>query len=389
MRILSALTIALALAVLVAPVSPRPAAAQSEVTFAIVGDFGVNAATEQNVAAMIDSWAPQFVVTTGDDYYGGAGGTGQGRYDFAVGKYYCKYLKDAFSGTNCPTTSQTSTLNAFFPVLGNHDWSDAGPNTYQTYLDYFTLPGTGFTNSSGNERYYDFVQGPVHFFMVNADPHEPDGNDSASTQAQWLQARLAASSSVWNLVLFHHPAYSSGNVHGSTIYMQWPFAAWGADAVISGHDHTYERIGRDGIVYFVNGLGGNSPYGFGAPLAGSQARYNSNRGAQRVTASSDAITFQFLSIDNGGTVQDTRTLLAPGNPAPPGDCNGDLTVNAADLSGLVLEIFDGDGSTSGGAPNGSYAGDPNGCDANLDGAVDAGDVSCAANILFGQGSCAQ
>ena len=23
--------------------------------------------------------------------------------------------------------------------------------------------------------------------------------------------------------------------------MQWPFAQWGADVVLSGHDHTYER----------------------------------------------------------------------------------------------------------------------------------------------------
>jgi hypothetical protein len=99
--------------------------------------------------------------------------------------------------------------------------------------------------------------------------------------------------------------------------MQWPYAAWGADAVIGGHDHTYERIARDGILYFVNGLGGNSPYGFGTPIAGSQVRYNASRGAQRITADADSLTFEFLSVDGGGTLRDSVTLdLATPTPVP-------------------------------------------------------------------------
>ena len=27
--------------------------------------------------------------------------------------------------------------------------------------------------------------------------------------------------------------------------MQWPYTAWGATAVLSGHQHSYERINRD------------------------------------------------------------------------------------------------------------------------------------------------
>ena len=65
--------------------------------------------------------------------------------------------------------------------------------------------------------------------------------------------------------------------------MQWPFAEWGADAVLSGHAHTYERVERDGIVYFVNGLGGAARYGFGEPVEGSRARYRDDWGAQKVT----------------------------------------------------------------------------------------------------------
>src|SRR5437667_354261 len=81
-------------------------------------------------------------------------------------------------------------------------------------------------------------------------------------------APLPSATEPWNLVYFHHPPYSSGAVHGSSPWMQWPFPAWGASAILSGHDHEYERIVVSGFPYFVNGLGGESIYSFGAPVSG-------------------------------------------------------------------------------------------------------------------------
>ena len=83
-------------------------------------------------------------------------------------------------------------------------------------------------------------------------------------------------------------------------------------------------------------------------------------------------------------------LAAPLFPGPtlPGDCNADGKVGAGDLSALVLEIFDGDGSAAADAPGGTYAGDPVGCDANGDALIGAGDLSCAVLIVFnGAGAC--
>ena len=126
----------------------------------------------------------------------------------------------------------------------------------------------------------------------------------------WLKNRLAASSEPWKLVVCHQPPYSSGTMHGSTAYMQWPFHAWGATAVVSGHDHGYERIVQSGFLYFVDGLGGQSKsgYGFGTPVTGSAIRYNSDYGAMRVEASDTDITFQF--INEAGTVVDTYSLFS-------------------------------------------------------------------------------
>ena len=281
-----------------------PSTTAASISFGIIGDYGTGDSPEAAVADLVASWDPAFIIAVGDNYYSLAGGTGTGKYDESTGAYYCRWLKDVTtSGWRCP--SGQARLNAFFPAMGNHDYSDATPAPL-TYLTYFRLPGAGSASTSGNERYYDFVRGPAHFFVLNSNLDEPDGTSSTSQQGQWLEANLAASTSVWNIVYDHHPPYSSDSTHGSTMNLRWPFAQWGADAVISGHAHTYERIVRDGIVYFVNGLGGASRYAFATPIAGSQVRYNASWGAQRVTATSTTIQFAFYNV--AGELIDNYTL---------------------------------------------------------------------------------
>jgi tartrate-resistant acid phosphatase type 5 len=279
--------------------------------FATIGDYGVDDSHEAAVAKLVASWDPSYVITLGDDYYSVAGGTGTGRYDESTGAYYGRWLK------NITTTGKRQPVglaaaNAFFPCLGNHDYSDATPSP-STYLTYFDLPGSGFSSSSGNERYYDFVEGPIHFFALDSNQQEPDGTSSTSKQALWLKAQLATSASTWNIVFDHHPPYSSDLVHGSSQNMEWPFAAWGADAVLSGHAHVYERVERDGMVYFVNGLGGAGRYLFGPAVGGSKVRFRADWGAQKVTVTSDSLTFEFWSV--GGRLIDSYRLKASAGSA--------------------------------------------------------------------------
>jgi len=253
--------------------------------FAVIGDFGLDGTDEGRVAALVKSWNPDFILTVGDNNYP----TGaQATIDANIGKYYAEFI---YPYTGAYTN--TATTNRFFPSLGNHDWYTTNA---QPYLDYFTLPN--------NERYYDFVWGPAHFFALDSDTHEPDGVTSSSAQAQWLQTRLLGSSSCWNVVYFHHAPYSSGP-HGNSAWMQWNFGAWGADVVLAGHDHTYERIVLDGFPYFVNGAGGAALYTFGTPIAGSVVRYNAKHGAMRVTATPTTLTYEFIDVD--GTTVDTYT----------------------------------------------------------------------------------
>lgn len=276
-------------------------------TYAVLSDYGTANANEQSVEDLINTWdpAPDFIVTNGDNY---ARTDVTNKYDTSVGKYYCRFLAGVTPGPNCPASQQSQSGNKFFPTLGNHDYSDGGTtsNLPTTYTNYFSLPG--------NERYYDFVRGPVHFFVVNSNNgtgQEPDGTTASSTQGTWLQTRLAASTSRWNIVHLHHSPYSSGP-HASNSWMQWPFAAWGADAVISGHDHIYERIALNDIRYFVNGTGGQDQYSYSCAATrvnGSEICIDYKFGAQRVTATDTGLTFEYITTD--GMLMDTFTIGTP------------------------------------------------------------------------------
>jgi hypothetical protein len=65
-----------------------------------------------------------------------------------------------------------------------------------------------------------------------------------------------------------------------------------------------------------------------------------------------------------------------------GDCNDDQAVDAGDLTALVLEIFDGDGNVPANVPEGTFVGNPVGCNPNQDLLVDAGDISCEVMLIF-------
>jgi len=264
----------------------------SSLRFAVIGDYGENSTAEGDVADLIKSWAPDIILTTGDNNYDdGAEAT----IDDNIGKYFHEFIYP-YKGVH----GAGGQVNRFYPSLGNHDWrtKDFDDLPYP-HLDYFTLPG--------NERYYDFTWGPVHFFIIDSDPNEPDGYEWDSVQANWLQTQLAKSTYPWKMVVFHHAPYSSGE-HGSMIWMQWPFAAWSADVVLAGHDHTYERISPPGdILYFVNGLGGKSRYDFVDNIEGSQVRYSEDYGAMLVDVFIGKIRFQF--INRNGVVIDDFSLV--------------------------------------------------------------------------------
>jgi len=257
--------------------SAGTACAQTTVRFAVIGDYGNDSLEELGVSNLVHSWGPDFVVTCGDNNYS----TGSAQtIDPNIGKYYHDFIYNYQGGYG-----QGSPTLRFLPALGNHDWGNASnnPTGADPYLAFFTLPG--------NERYYRWRSGVVEFFILDSDLNEPSGTSYGSVQGAWCEAALRSSTAKWRIVVFHHAAYSSGQ-HQSTLYMRWPFQAWGATAVLQGHDHDYERLKVGGIPYFVNGIGGASLRPFGAVLAESQLRFYGDFGAMLVTAGATSMTFK-------------------------------------------------------------------------------------------------
>ena len=204
-------------------------AAPASIRFAVIGDYGLAGTPEGDVANLVKSWNPDVILTVGDNNY----------RDRVCLDDRCQH-RPVLPQLYFPVRGQLRRGGGDQPVLPrpwvDHDWGLTYPNPTgdQPYLNYFTgLPGNG--------RYYTFTQGPVQFFALDSDGNEPDGNTSDSAQAQWLQAQLAASTATYKIVYDFDPPYSSSPGFESAD-LRWPFQAWGATAVISGHAHNYERL---------------------------------------------------------------------------------------------------------------------------------------------------
>jgi tartrate-resistant acid phosphatase type 5 len=258
----------------------KPSPTPSAITFAAIGDYGWSGIGAREVAALVAEHDPDLVITLGDNNYPyGASWT----IEKNITANYGRFIADG----------------RFYPTLGNHDMTtDNG----RPYFDYFDLPG--------NERYYDFVWEDIHFFAINSDWREADGISAGSAQATWLQEHLARSTSPWQVVYFHAPPFVSFAAK-QVPAMDWPFADWGADLVLSGHAHLYERLENNGLTYIVNGLGGYTIYPFDeVPHPHSQVRYNDNFGALFVEVTAGALQGRFITRD--GSVADSWTISKAG-----------------------------------------------------------------------------
>jgi glycerophosphoryl diester phosphodiesterase len=267
---------------------------RDSIRFAVIGDYGELSTSAQAVANLVRSWDVDFILTLGDNNYPDGGADTIQHIEALYGEYVVSSLAKARRGRP----------RRFFPTLGNHDWNHGRRRDAQgksipgkkgnaePYLDYFELP-----NGQGSERYYDFVRGDAHFFALDSDKREPDGTTVDSIQAQWLKRKLATSTAQFKIVYFHHAPYSSGRHFPGIKRLRWPFAEWGAALVLAGHDHMYERIERDGMIYLVNGLGGGEEIYelHESAVEGSVRRYVDDRGAIVAEANDRGLLLRFVN----------------------------------------------------------------------------------------------
>ena len=215
-------------------------------SFVVLGDSGRGGPPQYAVAHRIGALRPDFVLHTGDVIYPAG----------AAEDFDAKYFR--------PYRHLIASI-PFFLSLGNHD---VATDNGQAYLKAFHLPRN---NPEGTARYYSFDYGNARFIAL--DSNQPHGRETP--MYVWLVEELRRAPKLWTFVFFHHPPYSSGKVHGSSLPLQ---RAWGslfegarAAMVFSGHDHIYERTvlmrdfdpGAPGVVYVVTGGGGAPLYAVG------------------------------------------------------------------------------------------------------------------------------
>jgi hypothetical protein len=150
--------------------------------------------------------------------------------------------------------------------------------------------------------------GTWHVVVINSNCGNVGGCGAGSPQEQWLRADLAAHPAVCTLAYWHHPRFSSG-VHGndpSTQALWQALTDYGADVVLVGHDHDYERFapqtaGGDrnyvrGIREFVVGTGGRSHDPFISPQPNSERRNATTYGVLELVLHASSYDWRFVPV---------------------------------------------------------------------------------------------
>ncbi len=208
---------------------------------------------------------------------------------------------------DCYEPSWGQFLNRTKSAQGNHDFSGG---TGEDYYAYF-----GKAAGPPGKGYYSYALGEWHVVVINSNCWAVGGCGAGSPQLEWLKQDLKANPTKCTLAYWHHPRFSSGP-HGNAEEMR---AVWnalddaGADLVLSGHDHDYERfapLGKDGqpdasgMRQFVVGTGGKSHYPALFVKPGSQVRNSSAFGVLNLSLSADGFAWRFVGVA-GSSLKDS------------------------------------------------------------------------------------
>jgi hypothetical protein len=222
---------------------------------------------------------PGTVYTLGDNAYGSGTST-----EFA----------------NCydPTWGQVKARTR--PAPGNHEYYTSGAAGYFGYF--------GSAAGDPSRGYYSYELGQWHVVVLNTnDQCKYVGCSAGSPQEQWLKADLANHPAQCTLAYFHYPLFTSGNYSPgiSTVKPLWDdLYSGGADVVLNGHDHIYERFAPQtpsgaldtarGIREFVVGTGGAEHYGIKTVQPNSEVRNAGTFGVLKLTLHPSSYDWQFV-----------------------------------------------------------------------------------------------
>jgi hypothetical protein len=235
-----------------------------------------------------------------------------GKYDavLALGdnSYYCSSY-ESFQKSFDPSWGRVKSI--IHPVTGNHDYlthagtlpggagCDASNTGAAGYFKYF-----GSAAGAAGSGYYSYDVGSWHLIALNSQCGQAGGCGAASAQAKWLAADLAAHPAKCTLAYWHIPLFSSGGRASPSMRSIWQqLQAAGADVVLTGHDHTYERFAPQndagapaatGLREFVVGTGGANHTSFTSVAANSEVRNDATFGVLRMVLHPNGYDWQFV-----------------------------------------------------------------------------------------------
>ncbi len=190
------------------------------------------------------------------------------------------------------------------PSPGNHDYETEGA---EGYFGYF-----GEAAGEPGKGYYSYDLSGWRLISLNSNCEEVGGCDASSPQVRWLEADLAENAEKrCTLAYWHHPRFSSGEHHGSTPEVEplWEtLYEAGADVVLSGHEHNYERFApqdpggeadpASGIREFVVGTGGRSHYPILDTIANSEVHNDDTYGVLKLTLRPEGYDWRFVPVED-------------------------------------------------------------------------------------------
>jgi acid phosphatase type 7 len=216
------------------------------------------------------------------------------------------YAYDTYYG---PTWGRVKSIT--HPAPGNHEYITPKASGYFSYF--------GSAAGDPTRGYYSYDIGTWHMIALNSNCWAVGGCGAGSPEEQWLRLDLAAHRETCTLGYWHHPRFSSGTTYGSLAeYAAFWQALYegGADVVLVGHEHSYERFAPQdpngtadramGIREFVVGTGGKSLYPLGLPIANSEARNDTTFGVLELTLHPTSYDWRFVP-EAGGTFTDSGT----------------------------------------------------------------------------------
>jgi hypothetical protein len=225
------------------------------------------------------------------------------------------------------------------PAVGNHEYMTpeaAGYFDYFNGIDSFTGPG-----GRRDQGYYSFDLGSWHLIALNTSIDcEVVPCNKGSAQEQWLRADLRAHPTTCTLAYMHQPRWSSDGVSTNDTPKAQPLLDalydGGADLLLAGHAHFYERFAPQdpsqrldparGIRHFIVGTGGKSLLPLGAAKPNSEVRNASTFGVLTITLHPSSYDWRFVPLA-GGSFTDSGT----------GRCHGPVALWRMDeTSGSVM-----------------------------------------------------